>query len=246
MKSEQPIDQERFRRLLRLSGNAVLVGGQSLAVWAHHFGIEPQYPLVPVVSYDVDFFAGAQVAKEMAARLGGKLFLPEPDDHVKVNSAVVTFGSEEKYERVDFLANVAGMDGKKIRARAIEVEAWGAKFRVMHPVDCLESRLQNLELLPNKRTDVGVAQAKLAIGIVRRLIEDVLEKGEERHALKLAEHVGFLSRSRAAANAYGSYEIDVLEAIPTDVMPQEFNEKRWPQLQKYASERRPKTRKGSK
>jgi hypothetical protein len=240
LSAESPFDHERFRALLGLSADAVLVGGQSLAVWAEHFGVEPGPPLVPFISHDVDFFAGKPVAKEIARRLGGKLFFPAPDDHVQINSAVVTFGTGEKYERVDFLAAVAGMDGSKIRQRAVEVEAWGANFRVMHPVDCLESRLQNLELLPHKRNDVGIAQAKLAMQIVRALIERTLAAGNARDALALAEHVGYLSRSRAAGNAAAFYGVSVLDAIPLDSMPAEFKKKRWPQLRKYAARKRPR------
>lgn len=238
MRVEKPVEHERFRSLLKLSADAVLVGGQSLAVWADHFGIEPKPPLVPFISNDVDFFAGKKVAMEVANQLGGKLFLPKADDHVQVNTAVVTFGSEEKYERVDFLASVAGMDGKKLRQRAIEVEAWGVKFQVMHPVDCLESRLHNLELLPEKRNDVGIAQAKLAVEIVRALITQVLRAGDERHALDLAEHAGYISRSRVAANAATRYGVSVTDAIPANLMPEEFRKKRWPQLQKYAVQKR--------
>ena len=237
MKVEKPVGHERFRKLLKLSGDAVLVGGQSLAVWAEHFGIEPRPPLVPFISNDVDFLAGKRVAVEIARQLGGKLFLPKPDDHVQVNTAVVTFGSEEQYERVDFLASVAGIDSKKLRQRAVEVEAWDVKFRVMHPVDCLESRIQNLELLPEKRNDVGIAQANLAIEIVRALIERVAKSGDQRHGLGLAEHVGYLSRSRAAANAAAKYGISVLDAIPVDLMPEDFKKKRWPQLEKYAEKK---------
>lgn len=237
MKNERPVGHDRFQSLLRLSGDAVLVGGQSLVVWAHHFGIEPRYPLIPFISNDVDFLAGRHLAEEIAGQLGGKLFVPKIDDHVIVNTAVVTFGVDEDYERVDFLANVAGMDSRKIRERAIAVKAWNIEIHVMHPVDCLESRIHNLDLLPEKRNDVGIAQANLAIEIVRALIEEVLQRGEERHALKLAEHIGYLSRSREAANAFVSYGIEVLHAVPIDLMPAGFQAKRWPQLQKYAKKK---------
>lgn len=240
MKNERPVGHDRFQSLLKLSGDAVLVGGQSLVVWAHHFGIEPKYPLIPFISNDVDFLAGRHLAEEIAGQLGGKLFVPEIDDHVVVNTAVVTFGVDEDYERVDFLASVAGMDSKKIRERAIAVKAWDNGIRVMHPVDCLESRIHNLDLLPEKRNDVGIAQANLAIEIVRALIEDVLRRGEERHALNLAEHIGYLSRSRQAANALVSYGIEVLHAIPIELMPDGFQAKRWPQLQNYAKKKMPK------
>lgn len=233
--TEHPVGQEVIRQVLALAGDAVLVGDQSLAAWAQYFGIEPDGVLEPLVSIDLDFLGGRSAAKAISEKLHGKLFLPAPDDHVPVSTAVVTFPTEDGgYARADFLGSMAGLDPEKIRARALSVEAWGTKFLIMHPVDCLESRLANLHLLPDKRNDVGFAQARLAVRIVRAMIEKVIKSGETRHALRLVERVGDISRTQAAFAASANYGIDVLEAVPEELLPQGFREKRWPQLKAAA------------
>jgi len=242
-KPERPIDENLLRRLLSVVGDdAILVGGQSLAVWAHFFGIEPKGVLAPFVTADADFLGDRAVARAIAEKLGGRLFVPTADDHVAVSAAVVTFPTKDGgYVRADFLASVAGMDTQKIRDRATPVEAWGSGILVMHPVDCLQSRLANLRLLPEKRNAVGVAQAKLAIRILRATIERYLKEGHGRFALELAERVGDLARTKEVASVQKEYGIDPLKAIPLQAMPGEFKEKQWPRIQARTQRRLAKT-----
>jgi hypothetical protein len=55
--------------------------------------------------------------------------------------------------------------------RAIEMEMPDiGHLRVIHPMDVLDSRIQNLHVLPEKRTDAGIAQARLAVNVARAFI----------------------------------------------------------------------------
>lgn len=230
---------ERIPELLKLRPEAVLVGGQALAAWAAALDIKPAGPLDPYVTSDIDFLGTRAAAQEIARKLDTKLLVPSPDDHVQVNSGVLVLGDPQTGSVVvDFLNQVAGLDAEKVKTRALEVEAFGTVFRVMHPVDCLASRISNLRLLPQKRNETGVAQARLAIEIVRGYIRKVLTEGNERHALDLAEFVGRLARSGETAQVSADHGINILEAIPVELMPVLYREKQWPRVVERAEKRR--------
>ena len=238
MTNEAEASAARLPDLLRLRPDAILVGGQALAVWAMALGITPKPPLDVFVTSDVDFLGTKAVARELADKLHAELTVPPSDDPVQVNSAILVLRDPEAGTvLVDFLNSVIGVESSKIKARAQDVEAFGAKFLVMHPVDCLASRIANLQSLPAKQNEFGVAQAQLAIGIVRRFIDKVAREQSERHALKLCEYVGRLARSRAAAEVGSKFGVDVLKAIPVDSLPRAFVEKQWPHLVRRADRR---------
>lgn len=229
--SEAQASAAQIPELLKLRPDAVLVGGQALAVWASALRIKPDPPLDPYVTSDIDFLATQVVARQVAKKLDAKVLIPSPDGHVQVNSAVLVMGDNRTgHVLVDFLNQIAGLDTDKVKRRALEIEAFGTVFQVMHPVDCLASRISNLQLLPQKRNEIGLAQTKLAIKIVRTFIEKVMQDGNERHALDLADFVGRLARSRGAAQVSAEHGINILDAIPLDVMPAAFREKQWPRV----------------
>lgn len=238
MSADARASADQIPQLLRLRPDAVLVGGQSLVVWANVLGVRPKPPLEPYVTSDIDFLGSRQVAADMAGKLGVQLLVPPKDDHVQVNVAVLLLqGKDGGRVIVDFLSVVSGLDAAKIRKRALAVEAFGTVFKVMHPVDCLESRISNLHLLPAKRNEIGVAQARLSVDIVHAFIARVVSSEGVRDALDLAEHVGKLARSTAAGQVRGKFDINVLDAIPVRMFPQAFQEKQWPRIVARAEKR---------
>jgi hypothetical protein len=222
---------DRIPELLRLRPDAVLVGAQALVVWANVLGVRTRPPLEPYVTSDIDFLGSREVARELARKLGAQLLVPPKDDHVQVNAAVLLLrGKDGGRVLVDFLSVVSGLDVAKIRARALEVEAFDTVFKVMHPVDCLASRIGNLHLIPAKRNETGAAQARLAVEIVHEYIAKVAGAGEARHALDLVEHVGKLARTAVAAQVGEQFHVRILDAIPLTALPRAFQEKQWPRL----------------
>lgn len=239
MTSDAEASAAQIPALLKLRPDAVLVGGQALAVWAAALKIRPEAPLDPYVTSDVDFLATQAVARELAEKLHARVLVPSPDDHAQVNSAVLVIGDKRVgHVLVDFLNQIAGLDTGKVKKRALEIEAFDTVFRVMHPVDCLASRISNLQLLPEKRNEIGVAQTKLAIKIVRAFIEKVVQEGNKRHALDLANFVGRLARSRAAVQVSVEHGINILDAIPLEEMPAAFREKQWSHVVSRVQRRR--------
>jgi hypothetical protein len=102
-------------------------------------------------------------------------------------------------QQIDFLSSVAGLDTASIEARAVNlVLANGAPIRVLHPLDVLESRLRNLDLLPSKQNAVGRALLKLAVGVMAKFLRVLLVEESERVVLEAVERVAELPSIRGS------------------------------------------------
>ena len=243
--------EEVWQLLDKIGGitpEVVLVGGQALAFWAHYYRVRLPADLVPYVTLDVDFLGTSAHAKAFADQLpGARLFVPSLDDHTPSSGRVVARNVLGRTLEVDFLHSMAGLSESDVRRNAVDIEDPEGKLlvRVMHPVYCLESRIKNMILLPAKRDRFGVAQARLAVRVVRGHIVHLLKNRDGlRKALKLVERVGEIALSEPGKRCAIEYRVDVLEAIPARLIPSsEFQQRRWPQLRRQVADRRAALRK---
>ena len=107
----------------------------------------------------------------------------------------------------------------------------GVAIKLLHPLDVLESRLRNLDSIPARRNAIGVAQARLAVSVVRAFIEDLMDGGQDprkmRQAVKRVERIALDTRLTKIAL---TYDIDVLAAIPVErIAYPRFHELQWPE-----------------
>ena len=179
--AEASLDAEEVRQILTIcSPTGLLVGGQALAFWADHLQVERPESLVSGVTADADFIGDAALATTLGKRLGWQTWIPSLDDSTPQTGKVThrTKGGEVK--QVNFLSGVVGLTTKDLARRAIEMDIPDiGRLRVIHPVDVLDSRIQNLHLLPEKRNDAGIAQARLGLGVARAFIaREVATRGE--------------------------------------------------------------------
>lgn len=238
--------EEIWQLLAQLGGVAdevVLVGGQALGFWAHYYRARLPADLVPYVTLDVDFLGTSAHAKAFADRLtGARLYVPSLDDHTPSSGRVVARNVLGRTLEVDFLHSMAGLSEADVRRNAIELkDAQGNLLvRVMHPLYCLESRIKNLVLLPSKRDRFGVAQAQLAVQVMRLHISHVLAEADgARKGLRLVERVGELALSEPGKRCFIEYRVDVLKAIPAkSISVPQFQQRRWPQLRRQVAEKR--------
>jgi hypothetical protein len=86
--------------------------------------------------------------------------------------------------------------------------------------------------LPEKRTRAGVAQAQLAVDVVRAFIRREIDVRGERAGLKLLERVTAIARDIAAVRVFLRHGIDPLAAIPLEDFrtTSALHKVRWPQL----------------
>jgi hypothetical protein len=233
---EAELTAEEVERILRVCGpHALLVGGQALAAWAVYYGVQPVGELSRVVTMDADFIGTSNIAQRLQRSLGSpwKLRKGTLDDFGGQIAKVYATVREEGIKQIDFLSGIVGLDTEAIRKRASQLElADGTAVQLLHPLDVLESRLRNLDALPSKRNAIGVAQARLAVSVVRAFIEHFMDSAGDprtvRQAVKRVEKLALDARLSAVAF---TYDIDVLAAIPVErIAYPRFHEQQWPRI----------------
>jgi hypothetical protein len=146
-----------------------------------------------------------------------------------------------RIKQVDFLSGVVGLATKDIVRRAVELEVPEiGRLRVLHPLDVLDSRIQNLHLLPEKRTRAGVAQARLAVEVVRAYMRDTVVRRGEPVGLRLLERVVAIANDLAAVRVFLLYGIDPLEAVPLESFrtTPKLHKQRWPRVEQALAQKR--------
>ena len=245
--AEAPLDAEEVRKILRIcSPTGLLVGGQALAFWADHLRVERPESLVSGVTADADFIGDAALATTLGKRLGWQTWIPSLDDATPQTGKVTHRTKSGEVKQVDFLSGVVGLTTKDLARRAIEMDIPDiGRLRVIHPVDVLDSRIQNLHLLPEKRNHAGIAQARLALGVARAFIAREVATRGERVGLKLLERVAEIATDIAAVRVFLLYGIDPLEAVPLEQFrtTTALHRVRWPQILAEATRKRESMRK---
>lgn len=233
---EAELTAEEVERILKVCGpRALLVGGQALATWAVYYGVQPVGELSRVVTMDADFIGTSETAQELQRSLGQpwKLRKGTLDDFGPQIAKVYATLPEEGIKQVDFLSGIVGLDTDAIRKRASQLTlADGTTLHLLHPLDVLESRLRNLDALPSKRNAIGVAQARLAVSVVRAFIEDYMKgAGDPRTVRQAVKRVEKLALDTQLSRVAFTHDIDVLAAIPVDrIAYSRFREEQWPRI----------------
>lgn len=228
----------------------MLVAGQALATWADFYGVLPEGALEAGVTRDFDFLGDKSQAGSHAEGLKVlfqervEFYVPSPGDQTP-NSAIIIIndlnGRSEPIV-IDYLRALQGYtarDEDRLRSIAVKAQIHGRDLLVMHPFDCLKSRIHNIATLPSKRNEMGFAQARLAIKVLNRHLADVCDNGDERRVgLPLAERVLELAHSADGKWVWATQGIDLLDAVPSASFCQPFQELRWPQALAYVTRRR--------
>ena len=234
VETEAVLSTEDLRSILKVcSTEGVLVGGQALAFWADHFAVRRPPDLEPAVSADADFIADGELARKLARVLKWKPWIPGFDDATFQTGKVTHKLPDGSVKQVDLLASVAGLATESVVRRALEMEVPQiGRLRVMHPIDVLDSRIQNLALIPAKRTPTGVSQARLAIDVARAFISGEVDERGERKALQWLERIAAIALDERALGVFFRYEIDPLLAVPIEDFrtTTALHTRRWPQI----------------
>jgi hypothetical protein len=128
---------------------AVRVGGQALNYWTTVFRAAPDLNAYgPFVSQDVDLQGNRAQVAQAAELLNVVALYPKPDDATTASGLVKCTLSGGREVVVDFLSAVLGLAAGEVVKSAIMVQLGDATIRVMHPVQCLESRVHNVAVLP--------------------------------------------------------------------------------------------------
>ena len=244
--TEEPLSPAEVREILKVcSAGGLLVGGQALAFWADFLAVALPPILSSGVSSDADFIGDVALARKLARTLRWNEWVPSMDDATPHTAKVTKRAAGGGVKQVDFLSGVAGLNTQDRERRAMDVEIPEiGRVRVIHPVDVLESRIQNLYLLPEKRTKAGVAQALLAVDVARAFIRHTIAEHGERSALKLLERVATIAGETAALRVHLKFDVEPLNAVPLDDFrtTAALHGVRWPQVHAEIAAKRQKLR----
>jgi len=160
------------------------------------------------------------------------MWTPSWDDSTPQTAKLTKRVDNYGVKQIDFLHSIVGLDTKEIRKRAVAINLPpSSKITILHPVDVLSSRLKNLQHLPEKQNEVGVAQAHLAIKISSAFLGTLLATPHRRELLLWVERVARIALDKSLGNTLDRYGLDPLKSIPIDdIEAPEFKAKRWPQL----------------
>ncbi|MBX3197447.1 MAG: hypothetical protein KF850_06425 [Labilithrix sp.] len=246
-KREAIVPREVVDRLLAASAGLVLVGGQALKVWMDRYEVTLP-PRIAYVSRDVDFLAAsasdAASVRRLASALGGRTVFPRRRAALTalVGQAVKDLSEEEVFN-VDVLHRVFGADDG-VRSRAVEVRLAKVTFRVMHPLDVLKSRVDNLAGLREKQNELGEAQLRAAILVARAFQREAAASESARRTRRpttlryagFIEHLALGAAGRKLARRYGLHVADAIE--PGTVPSRELLSAKLPRLAKLMSAER--------
>lgn len=243
---EVQLTPEEKDRVLAICGErALLVGGQALAVWAQLYSVVPVGELSQAVTVNVEYIGPADVARSLWKALGApwQLRVATLDDTSPQTAKVFAVVDEEGLKQIDFLSGIAGLVTERIAKRAPLIELGsGRNIRILHPLDVLESRLRNLDVLPAKQNPIGVAQARLAIEVVRKFMLSQLSEGTPPRAVfKAIQEVRRIALDSRLVRVACQWKLDVLAAVPADrISAPAFTDRMWPTLVAEVDEKREK------
>ncbi|HVH43666.1 MAG TPA: hypothetical protein VM925_15025, partial [Labilithrix sp.] len=144
---------------------------------------------------------------------------------------------------VDVVHRLFGADDR-VRTRAVEIRLPKLAFRVIHPLDVLKSRVDNLHGLTEKQNELGKAQLGAAIEVARAFQRDAVhaEKAAPTRRPASLRYVAFIEQvalGAAGKKVAARYGIHVADAIEAGAVPnRDFREKKLPRLARFMSEER--------
>lgn len=229
------------------STRLVLVGGQALKVWMDRYRVAMPGGFT-YVSRDVDFLAESardtDDVRRLARALGGHTVFPRRRAALTaLVGQVVLDRPDGEVFNVDVLHRVYGTDAD-IRSRAVEIREPRMTYRVMHPLDVLKSRVDNLYGLAEKQNELGSAQLVAAVAVARAFLCEAATLEHERTDRRpiTLRYVGFIEEvatGDAGKKVARRYGIHVADAVEPDAVPsREFREKKLPQLARLMSNAR--------
>jgi hypothetical protein len=225
---------EQLQHLLSKADSAtVLVGGQALVFWVDYYGV-PTSPekRAEGISSDADFLGDRNLVGRLAEGVHGKASYPSQHAITALVGQVTIPLSENEFLNVDVIDRIVGIDADAVRKRAVQAQLGDVQFLVMHPLDVLQSRIENLAQLADKQTDEGIDQALLSVQVAKFYIEAIaLAEDGEHLALKAIEHVVSIAKSSAGRKVSTEFGIEFLSGLPVQAIQNErFLTRRWPRI----------------
>jgi hypothetical protein len=169
---EVSVPPELLERILELADNGmILIGGQALAFWTAYY--DTPAPLIAITK-DVDLIGTKADVERLARGLDARAVFPHKSAVTLLVGQVLKDLPGGNYINIDVMSRVHGdITTKAIASRAVLAESPAGPFLVMHPLDVLQGRLENVYGLSAKQDEHGVAQLRVAIDVARKFVADI-------------------------------------------------------------------------
>jgi hypothetical protein len=246
--TEVPITREVVLQLLsHIPRDLILVGGQALAFWIEHYGIDATPATeedVAYVSRDADFLGKREHVKVLAEIIAGKAsYPPRKALTILCGQIFVIDDAAGTFMNIDVIHRIGNLDSKAVRTRAVEAAVEGNTFYVMHPLDVLISRVENYRGIKEKQSRNGLRQIELSIEVAKQYVFAAIKR-DEGIAIKAIEKVAEIARSPAGifARKHGAEIYEAIEPrlLQAKIRNENFLTKRLPiliaEIDRYAGQ----------
>ncbi len=220
----------------------VIVGGQSLTLWARQYLIDEMTgeDVAFITSDDLDLMGNPASIDYCAKQLGIEFKKASIDDHTpNLAVAYIDWGPDDKDVVVDILGaeGVAGVSNREIFKYLAVVDVEGVEVAVIDPVTCIKSRVANLFAYWQSDHKREAVRVRTAIRATYYFLLDILRHEGYRAVAPYIRRVRKYAMCRLGRRLYIEYGIDVLKAIPSDpaVFPKSYIEIGHPRLVKAAA-----------
>lgn len=195
----------------------IIVGGQSLVGWCQVLEVPVPAPKnTPYLTQDLDLLCTRNDAAWLAGQLGTELHQPTIDDATPQTGKLLYRPSLTRGLLViDCLSGILGPSTEHVQKMAVTVDYNGVRLNLLHPLQCLQSRVANLYHLKSKRDGNGVAQALVAVHVVRAYLE---QQAASPHVprvvmMRAVRRLLGIARSSAGIFCFENYGVNPLHAI---------------------------------
>jgi hypothetical protein len=232
---EVVVQRPMLERILALAGaDMMLVGGQALAFWSAYYDLPAPEA---AITKDVDFLGTRADVLRIARGLAAQAVFPNEHALTALVGQVRKDLPGGDYVNVDVIFRVFGnVSPEALRQRAVEAEPLGHPIKVMHPLDVLQGRLENVHGLKEKQDEHGLSQLALAIEMVRPFLVDEGRRerpGSSRPTvlkhLARIEEMALSDAGRKVARRFKLHVADAIEPSAT-LRLKGFAERKLPQL----------------
>jgi len=225
--------------------DCVIIGGQAVNIWCEHYARGDYVPaaqwdeLKPFTSLDLDVLGSSVEAEEAGVKLhASRVEIADP--FTKSDSPICGFVETAVGGRelgIHFLHRIAGVGRDEVERTAVSIETGGTSVRVMHPLLCLEGRVEILLRRIGEAGHQDQLHLKRGILVVRALLAEQLGREGAKRFLSGAERVFRLARSYDGLLLAQKCGVKLEEAVPieaarahSDEQVARFCDKRWPQM----------------
>ena len=238
-----------YLRLLDGGVQFVVVGGQAINLWSENYRTTSAEwtELEPFASRDLDCLGGSVDAARAASSLGVEAEFYDPFSRIPIpNSGSLTVPWGDRDLLIHFLHTIVGANRDEVRRTARMLPWHGRQLPVMHPLLCLDSKLDCLFSL-NQAGRQDMKHVKLARLVTHEFYRELVGQKLVRDVLTGCERIAGLAMSEYGLRAWMQHQIECERAIPIEAIQAaaghepklaNFLERRWPRfLEELARDR---------